>query len=941
MARDRGARVLTGGCIDLSGQSLPFASIIEAFRSLTSGPSLPRLDDLLGPFDATIGSPLPELLAGAMHRGVADGPDALMQGRLFELILGVVARLAEATPVVFVVEDLHWADRSTLDLLAFLIRNLRHEPIVVLMTYRSDQVDRRHRLLPFLAELERSGRAERIHLGRFDRSEMTEQLAGILGGPPIAGLVERIRSRSEGNAFFTEELLAATATDGPLPETLRDVLFARTSSLTDAAQKLLQVASVAGGPVDAQLLQLVMDADDMFLPALRETLDAHILVRPHSTDGESIAFRHALLREAVYEDLLSSERTRLHAAFAQALTSASDARTAGVRFAQLAYHWEASGDLERALPAAVRAGMAAAEGYAFPEANAQYERALELWDRLPDAATRAGLDRVELLERAAATAAAAAIPTSVSRITEAIALIDPSADPTRGGLLHERLGRYRWINGDGSGSLAAHREAVRLVPSDPPSAARARVAAGLGQILMILGNFENSIVLCKEAVAAAQAVGSREVECHALNTLGIDTAYLGDVDGGLQMLEHSLGIASEIGLTDDVARAYVNMADVLGVSARFSDAVVIGFRCDEYAIAHGLGSFYGIAGLCEAAGALYRSGRWDDANAALVRVQQREARGVSEIDLHLRLAAIEVGRGRHDDAHRRLGLVRRLSEHAIDLQYLVPLTEVAAELAVWEGRPGDAGGVIADGLARVIPSQGANISRFGPLYALAVRAAADSASLARMRGSQESVEEARSNGVLHLGSVHRVSEEINRRWPAFALLGEAYRSLCDAEFARLEARVDADRWATTVAAWDALKMPYRKAYASWRYAEALLASKAPREGARTTLREAHDIAVSIGAEPLRLAIEASASMGRVDLGDGPGASEAPFDLTSRERQVLALVASGLTNRQIGERLFITEKTASVHVSNILGKLGVTSRTQAGAVAHRLGLIDPG
>ena len=729
VAVGRGSHVLRGGCIDLSGESLPFAAIIEAFRSLRSGPQAPGLAAFLDPFQVMIGY---DVRVTPPSRSRDGAPDALTQGRLFELILNVLARLAAEAPVLFIVEDLHWADASTLDLMAFLARNLRREAVVLLMTCRSDEVEGRHRLLSFLSELERSGRVERIGLRRFDRSETAEQLAGILGSHPSAALIERVRSRSEGNPFFTEELLASEATDGPLPETLRDVLFSRMSSLTEDARHLLRATAAAGGPVDVSLLEQVTGGD-RFLTALRETLDLHTLVRSSSPDGVVVDFRHALLREAVYEDLLPSERVDLHTAFARAIGVRALTGTESERAGQLAYHWAASGDLARALPAAIRAGSAAAELTAFPEAYAQFERALALWDRVPEAAARAGVDKAALLEwtAAAAAAAAASLPASVRRIREAIDLVDTSLDPIRAGLLHERLGRYRWLNGDGGGALAAYREALRLVPSAPATAARARVTAGLGQILMILADTEASLIVTREAVAVARAVGSRAVECHALNTLGVDTAYFGDVEAGLAMLRESLSIADAEGLEDDAARAYTNLADVLVVCGRWADAITMGLRAEEYANDHGLGSLHGLTGLGDAVGAMYRSGRWDEAASTLSRAQQLETGGVAEIDLHIRVGMLEVGRGEHAQARRRLELIGGLSGQLVDLQFLVPLTEVTAELAIWEGRSKDAIATVTEGLARVAPPRGANISRFGPLYALGVRAAADDAALAR------------------------------------------------------------------------------------------------------------------------------------------------------------------------------------------------------------------
>src|SRR6266702_8579457 len=187
----------------------------------------------------------PVLVGRAAEAGAqaAPGAGALMPGRLFELLLGVLHRLAERAPLLLVVEDLHWADQSTRDLLGFLVRNLR-AGVALLLTYRSDDLHRRHPLRPFLGELDRSGRTERLELGRLGRRELGELLAGILGEPPPAALVGEILARSEGNPFFAEELLAArvggAGGSAELPEVLRDLLLARVEALPEATQRMLQ-----------------------------------------------------------------------------------------------------------------------------------------------------------------------------------------------------------------------------------------------------------------------------------------------------------------------------------------------------------------------------------------------------------------------------------------------------------------------------------------------------------------------------------------------------------------------------------------------------------------------------------------------------------------------------------------------------------------------------
>jgi hypothetical protein len=344
---------------------------------------------------------------GSTGDGVSEGAGGAMnagsiQGRLFELVLAVLQRLADRGPIVLIVEDLHWSDRSTRDLLAFLVRNVRDMGVALVLTYRSDELHRRHPLLPFLAEIERSGRVERLDLGRFDRRELAAQLSAIAGPDLDPVLVDSIHARSSGNPFFAEELLVSARDMGTseLPPTLREVLLAHVAGLTEPAQELLRVASAAGQRVDPVLLAALTGIDPAALyETLREAVGHHILVPEVLGGEERYAFRHALLQEAVYSDLLPGERTRLHAAYARAL---DEARLAGdgSRLSELAYHWYAAHDLPRAFEAARTAAAADESRYAFAEALAHYERALSSGTPSPRR-WRAPVDRVDLLAAAA------------------------------------------------------------------------------------------------------------------------------------------------------------------------------------------------------------------------------------------------------------------------------------------------------------------------------------------------------------------------------------------------------------------------------------------------------------------------------------------------------------------------------------------------------------
>jgi predicted ATPase len=346
--------VLVGHC--LGATTLPYAPLVEALRPL--GESV---------------------------------PDAASQAQVFEALLALLDRLG---PVALVIEDLHWADPSTRDFLIFLIRNARTEPLFLLATYRSDELHRRHPLRPVLAELERAPRVERIALERFTRDEVTEQLTGILGDDPDPGLADRLYARAQGNALYTEELLAASADSGERPATPRDALLDRFERLPAPAQEVVRVAAVAERPIGRALLEAVTAGD--VLEGTGEAV-AHQLLVNHP-DG-TYAFRHALVGEAIYEDLLPGERTALHAALARAM-EADPASSA----AELACHWQGAHDLPRALGASVAAGVEARRLHAYSEALGHFEAALGLWDRVHDAVERAGMPRSAVLRAAAATA---------------------------------------------------------------------------------------------------------------------------------------------------------------------------------------------------------------------------------------------------------------------------------------------------------------------------------------------------------------------------------------------------------------------------------------------------------------------------------------------------------------------------------------------------------
>jgi hypothetical protein len=329
-----------------------------------------------------VGSWLASERATAMTPAAAAGGlggEEIQTAQLLELVLGLLLRLSATQPVMFVIEDLHWADQSTLDLAAFLVRSLKEARVLVAATCRSDELHRRHPLRPLLTGWERARSVERVDLGRFDREEVSAQLAAILDDEPGPGVADVVFGRSGGNAYLVEELAGVVRGDGDLadlPPSLRDVLLSRVDALSTSAQLLLRTASVAGGTVSDRLLAQVGETGETELfAALPEAVDNHLLLV--DPGGRGYAFRHALTRDAVYGDMLPGERVRLHAAYGAAL--AHDGGLAGDQAAlpaALAHHWYAAEDLPRALPAAIDAAAHAMACYAPAEALHHLERAL-------------------------------------------------------------------------------------------------------------------------------------------------------------------------------------------------------------------------------------------------------------------------------------------------------------------------------------------------------------------------------------------------------------------------------------------------------------------------------------------------------------------------------------------------------------------------------------
>ncbi len=702
----------------------------------------------------------------------------------------------------------------------------------------------------------------------------------------------------------------------------------------------------------------------------------------------TIGFRHELIARAVEADLLPAQRRRHHSALAAGL---------GKRPGSRARHHLAAHETGPARIAAIEAA-GLAEAIDDPgDALTHLELALELDDRtVPQGGPTDPAAPAQLLARAAEAAFAAGRPIRAAAFAEsAIARLDERADRVALAILHERLGRYRRLAGDQDGSMVAHRRAVRLIPAEP-SVERARILGSLAQVRMWEGMFRESDRLCREAIAVARAVGqdARGEEGHAICTLGIGRAWSDDPEAGVALLREARTIAEELGRLDDIFRATANLTTALDVIGRRREAVDVAMAGIEAARAAGQEATYGNFLRGNGADSLFVLGRWDESRRLGETALEWSPVGVAYVNGVTNLAMVEVESRAGERAGRLLGRLLLEMETVPDAQTSVPAYQAAASFALWRGDFEDARRVVEMGWAPIRDTE--DWVLISKMAATMVETDAAVGADARERRDLPTLAAARERGreVLTLAeaavAAAGVPHKIGSRREADASLAAARAYL-----ARLEGRDEAVAWDSLARRWEALEIPYQVARARWRQAETALAAGDGRPGraaARKPLLEAVRIARELGARPLLRELEELAGRARIVIpeaeGDGAASLDVPvpmavgvavgaimggplgsgdrsdradrsaeggtlarefvgparpkaaaFGLSPREREVLLLLSAGRTNREIGEHLFISQKTVGVHVGNILAKLSVSGRVEAAAVAIRLGLTD--
>jgi DNA-binding CsgD family transcriptional regulator/tetratricopeptide (TPR) repeat protein len=878
---------------------------------------------------------LPELADTGDEDGTAPPHEPWMRVRLFDAMEQFFANLVTPTPIALILEDVHWADRTTLDFLDYLMSPGHGLSEKLLLTYRSGEAHSVE-VEDWLDRLRRINEVRLMELAPLTRSETAEQIAGLLGQAVSPELADEIFDRSEGNAFFTDQLVAATreqpATDRAitaLPPGLTSLLLSRVRSVHGLAREIMLAFAMATHPLEEHQLASLCDTTELDVRAGLDELARRQLLRRADT-GDASELRHALLAEAIADSTFASRRRQLHARLAQLLIDEG-----GSAPAWIAEHLAAGGQVDEELSWRARAARQAEAVYASAEAFRHWQRLVAIWDSVPTAGDRAGIDLAEAFDRVINTADDSGLEIRGAELAEqAFERLADSVSGADAVRLYCTLGKYRWFTKSPQSGIDALSRAVEIGDALSPDLQFVEACEGLGSILSWQYEYDQARPYFDRAIAAAKAAR-------------------------LMPLVKYLGYGEAVWLAgagnDELARARIEEARAIDpgpVNPRLTmdylgEEMRVHLALDDLprVIEIGLTALDGVQ-------------QWDARHtysAQLVYVMI----GQSLLELGRVSQAAEVldpvtppGRFRTSriayEQRANLDMVRGDLPAAEEFWHAEPnirgswpllLAEAhnhaafRAELALWLGNAAQALDEVLIMLRALEGTDGPGAA--GDLFTLGVRACADLSEAGNPDGAATAFDElagirSRSRSDPFAGPVPKTARAAGLLWAA--------------EQSRLGRCSDPDSWGHAAAAWHALSRPHRRAYALYRQAEAMLADWTMHAAAERVLQSAAD--AGTGHEPLTQQIRQLAQRARITLTTAgpPQPPESPsgtakFGLTERELAVLRLLGQGRTNAEIGRMLFISPKTASVHVTNILRKLGATNRVQAATIAERGRLLD--
>ena len=917
-----GAVVIGARCIDLGDPGLHYLAVMDLVRALGSLDD-PEIESVLERHPVVTGLTAP----GHSSDERADQSRRLQLIDAMATVLGDVAHVRG--PVVITVEDLQWVDEASADFFRFLLGRVSSERLVVVATVRTDGLKARPRIRRLLSDLGRLPRVQRLDLDPFDLDEVAAYLA-LADRPSDPRTADEVLRRTGGNPYYVHVLASApgggTPADQGLPPTLADLLVGRLDGLPDEARAVARAAAVVTHPVSDRVLREVVGLpEDLMEAAVRDCVSEGLL-RPIGTDH---AFAHDLVRAAVYDDLLPGERVRLHAAYATVLESGTAGRASP---AEIAHHVARAEDAPKTLEWSLRAGEDALRSLAPGDALVHLERTLAAWPAVEDPVALVGVAHGRVAVLAARAAGLGGEPSRAIELAHrAIELFDGEDD--RPGRVEARaeLARLLVEVGHTDRAVGPAQDAVRLAEDagvDADTAALAHVT--LARALLSDRRIDEARLAADRALTRAAVSGIPALEVEALTTAAFLDDVAGDRPAAAARLETAIRLARRDGEPAAELRARFVLASMHYYGGDVEGAVPVLRAAMRRASESGLRwSDPGVELRLLQAVALYVTG---DLDGSLEAADAPESPPPDVAAARLAAVACYAAvAGGRPDAATRLEALR--DSWDADPQVALVAGGCECDLLTWSGDAAGAVAVAARAQAHLDDAVGEGM--YGGLWlsALALAALADAAELGRRRRDEPGVAAAVREGEPWIKRAEHLLAAGRGRPGDLGPEGRAWHARAVAEHARLTGGPAVDEWRAALDAF-AYGHAYEQARCHWRLAEALVAA-GDRDGARTHAAGAARAAARMRAIPLQNAVAATTTRERLTRSE-PGAEAV---LTDREREVLALVAEGLSNREIGERLFISAKTASVHLSNIMTKLNVASRTEAVTVALRRGLLD--
>ncbi len=909
--------VVAGHCLDLADSSLPYLPFSEILGRLMA--DLPDVAGRVLEQHPT----LARLLPGRRIRSseTASGDQALDRGNVYDAFGDLLSAVAEQAPVLVIVEDAHWADESTRDMLSFLFsRALPGVSLVI--SYRADDLHRRHPLRRQVAEWMRLRGVDRLQLEPLADDDVRTLVRALRPGTLSEAEYVSIVDRAEGNPFFVEELVGA-AWSGQVPGELADVLLVHLDRLDEATRRVVRIVSVAGRQVSHGLLAAVSDLGSAELEdALRTAVESNVLV---ASRGGTYAFRHALLGEAVYDDLLPGERVRLHADFVSAL---GEGRAMGTA-AELAQHARRADDKPVAIRASIEAGEEALAVGGPSEAATHFLDALELIDTARTPVT--DVDLLALVRRCAeALVAAGRVPKAVKVLRARLATLPSDAPAVDRGQLLTSLASALTLTDTTESPREIAAEAVELLRDGPPKL----LARALFVYAECLGNWraEEARAAALEALELAERndFTSLAVELHTTLAL-LDHQHDGQDPG--TGWRAAADRASSAGLIEPELRALYFLGRFLQDRGDLDAAGEVYRQLIARSEAGGLAwSPYPAEARLLYAIALTHQGRLDEA-WSLLDVTGQDPPMVYEWLFFAQQMLIIIGiRGNtHSMALERLrdywgsdGLTAIIAGSA-ELMRAAAAVDAKGALAIYD-----------DVVASVVPLWHEWFQarlRLATIVVGVFASAAPHQSADERETTRAAVDRLMADGARVIDFYARYEASRGpeyRMWVARRTAEHLrWRWLAQVEPPSSEELVEAWRAAEeTALAYGSVP---ELAQTRVRLA-GVLRAVGDAQGARVAGDQAREAGHAMRAAPLLAELTAGGSAA------APATAAEVAVLTPREAEILALVAEGRSNGEIGKQLFISTKTVSVHVSNILAKLDAASRTEAAAIARRRGLL---